>query len=297
MSFLINQKRQKLQTFKMIVHIPNSIHALYDRVKNRILSKSKPGFSTDWFTDSCNEAWGKFFLPLKDTAYLSYLEIGTYEGRSLLWMLDNVLTHPTSKAYAVDPMFRPYGPKVHNNIRQHPSSKKVTVIPAFSEMVLKDFPPTSMDIIYIDGAHDAKSVITDAVYSWSLLKPGGYMVFDDYLFGEEDMPRYLTPKPAIDLFLLGYSADIEILHKNFQVIIRKRLDADTRTHYESHFKHYKFDWYHNSLKAKTRKFPFFFRYRWRPIPLTEKEISELRSQLIDIPGGSKKTPDIYFESE
>jgi len=35
------------------------------------------------------------------------------------------------------------------------------------------------DFIYIDGAHEAKFVIQDAVLALPLLKPGGYILFDD----------------------------------------------------------------------------------------------------------------------
>ena len=31
-----------------------------------------------------------------------FLEVGTYEGRTALWFLDNILTHPTSTMTIVD---------------------------------------------------------------------------------------------------------------------------------------------------------------------------------------------------
>ena len=37
------------------------------------------------------------------------------------------------------------------------------------------------DLIYIDGSHLAKDVLSDAILSWKLLKPSGVMIFDDYL--------------------------------------------------------------------------------------------------------------------
>ncbi|MCZ6464828.1 MAG: class I SAM-dependent methyltransferase [Proteobacteria bacterium] len=38
------------------------------------------------------------------------------------------------------------------------------------------------DFIYIDGCHEAACVLLDAVLSWDLLKVGGTMIFDDYVW-------------------------------------------------------------------------------------------------------------------
>ena len=34
--------------------------------------------------------------------------------------------------------------------------------------------------VYVDGSHHARDVLQDAVLAWGLLRPGGYMIFDDY---------------------------------------------------------------------------------------------------------------------
>jgi predicted O-methyltransferase YrrM len=39
------------------------------------------------------------------------------------------------------------------------------------------------DIVYIDAGHEYESVKLDADIFWRLLKPGGYMIFDDYPWG------------------------------------------------------------------------------------------------------------------
>ena len=58
----------------------------------------------DWFTHKL-PAWE---VALKDKVGepgLNYLEVGVYEGRSVLWMLENVLTDPTSTVTGVDIFF------------------------------------------------------------------------------------------------------------------------------------------------------------------------------------------------
>ena len=41
------------------------------------------------------------------------------------------------------------------------------------------------DLIYIDGSHTAADVLTDAVLAFQLLRVGGVMIFDDYLWSME----------------------------------------------------------------------------------------------------------------
>ena len=60
------------------------------------------------------------------------------------------------------------------------------------------------DFIYIDGSHQAPDVLADAVLGFKLLRVGGLIVFDDYLWSET-MPYgkdpLRCPKPAIDAFV------------------------------------------------------------------------------------------------
>ena len=60
------------------------------------------------------------------------------------------------------------------------------------------------DVVYVDGSHEATDVLTDAVMSFHLLRVGGLIIFDDYLWsmnpvGQQD--AFGMPKPAIDAFI------------------------------------------------------------------------------------------------
>ena len=80
------------------------------------------------------------------------------------------------------------------------------------------------DIVYIDASHEGRDVIGDAVMSWKLLKPGGIMIFDDYVW-DKLKPAYFTPKPAIDAFLYLFKPELKVLQKLRQVIVEK-LDCE-----------------------------------------------------------------------
>jgi predicted O-methyltransferase YrrM len=76
------------------------------------------------------------------------------------------------------------------------------------------------DFIYVDGSHTAPDVMTDACMAFGLLKPGGIMLFDDYLWNH--VPGILhRPKLAVDLFVTLFSERAELLMLGYQLAVRK----------------------------------------------------------------------------
>jgi len=111
-----------------------------------------------------------------------------------------------------------------NNLDSSGCKDKVTVIKGRSQVELRYLPLNSFDIVYIDGSHKAKNVLADAILSWELLKTGGIMIFDDYKWkGWEGhkLTAELRPEIAIDSFISIFKNDIEIIHKDYQVILKK----------------------------------------------------------------------------
>jgi predicted O-methyltransferase YrrM len=80
---------------------------------------------------------------------------------------------------------------------------------------------TVYDFIYVDGDHTEKAVYADAINCWPLLKSGGILAFDDYLWGQGLEP-HTTPKPAIDRFLAEKQGEYEILNEDYQVWLLKK---------------------------------------------------------------------------
>jgi predicted O-methyltransferase YrrM len=58
-------------------------------------------FTVNTFTDKIS-AWTNLLSEFKGKPGINYLEIGTFEGRSALWVLENILTHPTSTLTIID---------------------------------------------------------------------------------------------------------------------------------------------------------------------------------------------------
>ena len=82
-------------------------------------------FTSDWFTTRL-ASWRIALRPYAGRAGLNYLEIGTFEGRSLFWMLDNILTDPAAHATTIDLFDGPYAATYRSNLERSGSEQKVT---------------------------------------------------------------------------------------------------------------------------------------------------------------------------
>src|SRR5690242_1519030 len=78
-----------------------SLGTLINNVRNKSGYKADPVYSTDWFSNHIDN-WSQWLGKLKGKADLQFLEIGSFEGRSTRWLLDNILTHPVSHIYCID---------------------------------------------------------------------------------------------------------------------------------------------------------------------------------------------------
>lgn len=204
-------------------YIPNQVLAAQGK-KLGPLEKAeytkKYNFSVDYFTSRI-PLWEKILYEFKGKPNIHYLEIGVFEGRSLIWMLENILTHPTSRATCIDTFPENMKKIFYANLKASGFFKKVTTIKGRSQIELRHLPLNSFDIIYIDGSHTADDVLADAILSWELLKSGGLLIFDDYLLYLE-LPIELRPNFAIEAFMLTYKNHIdEVVHLGDQVILRK----------------------------------------------------------------------------
>ena len=190
-------------------------------------------YQSDWFTPQI-PIWEKYLNEYKGKEHISFLEIGSFEGRSAVWLLTTILTSPSARLICIDT----FGGSIENqtkhhidltqieknfdsNIGQTGSGNKVAKIKDFSSRAFQKLPYLSQDVIYIDGSHTAPDVLSDCVLYFHLLKVGGIMIFDDYEWEETGMAGLNTPKPAIDAFLSIYQEKIEVLFMGMQVIIRK----------------------------------------------------------------------------
>jgi predicted O-methyltransferase YrrM len=182
--------------------------------------KKNYDFTRDYFTMRIPE-WKEILKPFQGLPDIHYLEIGVCEGRSALWMLENILTHPSAKITCLDIFInKVVYERFLSNLELSGFSDKTTMIKGRSQITLRTLPLDSFDIVYIDGSHTAPDVILDAALSWDLLKKGGIMIFDDYMW-EWKLPPQERPKIAIEAFLRIFKNELEVLHREYQIIVKK----------------------------------------------------------------------------
>lgn len=192
-------------------------------------------FTKDWF-NWAPAVWEQLIPMLSGEAGdRSFLEIGSFEGRSTVWVLENMMQdgdtldcidtwqggeeHGGENMVSVEDRFDHnvgealdrFPQRLVQKLKGTSTAELASMIPCKAEY----------DFIYIDGSHQAPDVLTDACMAWALLKSGGLMVFDDYLWGN---PRDALhrPKIAIDAFTNIFGETAEIVHVGYQLVVRKK---------------------------------------------------------------------------
>jgi predicted O-methyltransferase YrrM len=185
-------------------------------------AEAKYEFTTDWVTRHAN-VWTEQLKHLKGKPNVHALEIGTFEGRSAIWFLENILIHNTSSITSIDIFAeKTYEDRFDRNIQASGVANKVRKIKGSSQKALRELEWNRYDFVYIDGSHTAKDVLVDAVLSWDLLKAGGIIVFDDYQWQVDQYKSWARPQMAIDAFLQVFEPYVDLLHQEYQVVVRKK---------------------------------------------------------------------------
>lgn len=184
-------------------------------------------FTEDWVTNQAG-TWRKLLGHLVPGPARG-LEIGVFEGRSTQWWLKNILIHPQSSLYAIDPWVE----KSRENIARIKSDPvqgpKFTFDGRPAQVALADLiaqgQSGTFDFVYIDGGKEAHLVMEQSVLAWLLLKPGGIAIWDDYRWQWTE--GCTSPKPvhpphvAINAFVVAYTDFSEELHRGWQLAMRK----------------------------------------------------------------------------
>jgi predicted O-methyltransferase YrrM len=194
-------------------------------------------FTQDWF-NWAPEVWTQLIPHLPERR--AFLEIGSFEGRSAVWIAENMAQdgshidcidtweggeeHSAEDMAAVEAAFD-HNVRISNGYYgggRLISKYKETSTYALANRIIETAGGNLYDFIYIDGSHVAKDVLTDACMAWPLLKPKGLMVFDDYLWTPSTRDILHRPKMAIDAFTNLFAEEVEIVHVGYQLVVRKK---------------------------------------------------------------------------
>ena len=189
----------------------------------------------DWFTRNIS-IWEPFIDDLLSTLPVGHapraLEVGSKEGRSAVYILNKICNTPDSLLVCIDhfdPLRTEAGlerhAKVIHNLTLTGSPFRILddysipgLMTLLNEEALTD-QDGGFDFVYIDGPHEAEDTFLNAELAWRLTRPGGLIILDGW--DGEPASKIHHPTKGINAFITLHEGQFELLHKEYQVILRK----------------------------------------------------------------------------
>jgi len=150
-------------------------------------------------------------LPRDGSRPIAYAEIGVLHGANIISVALTFGQHPDSYLVAIDPWedsedYPEYKGMQDANFETYVKNlnacevkDKIYTKRKPSRFAIPELRNDYFDAFYIDGNHEPEAVLEDGVLSFRKLKPGGWLIFDDYGWGGPDMTQR-----GIDAFISGY---------------------------------------------------------------------------------------------
>lgn len=196
-------------------------------------------FTQDWFSNHI-PSWERIVSRVRPRRLI---EIGCYEGRATSYMIQRCSEFGPLSLCCIDTwsgsvdlspaQMAGVEDRFDNNVSLALSKTATAVnfrklkLPSSSALIqLLSTGEKHYDLIYIDGSHTAPDVLLDAVLAFRLLRIGGVMILDDYLWTMEPQKRVdllNAPKLAIDAFTSIYMRKLRALSDfpNSQCFVEK----------------------------------------------------------------------------
>jgi predicted O-methyltransferase YrrM len=187
-------------------------------------------FRNDWFSLNIIDL-ESVFSTLELRRDLAILEIGSFEGMSACYFLDRFKDN-IARLVCVDSW---EGSMEHTNAEIDGASANFDAnvaafggagkvqkiaLPSQEGLSLMQKDGALFDLVYIDGSHTAADVEADGDAAWPLLKVGGIVVFDDYLW-EAYSDASLTPLAGVHRFFEKHRESVETIRIGYQISFRR----------------------------------------------------------------------------
>ena len=189
-----------------------------------------------WF-DRVREEFSGLAMPFAGRP-IGYLEYGCWKGDSAAWVCENILTHRDCEMYVVDP---------YEADAKHSREEVQAIMLAAHERILqyrscvflsdrRQIQETVGDVhlCYIDGAHDAASVVLDFCAAWPHLSQIAVVVFDDWSIGKRKTIRHVPE--AVEALALAFGDMIDWFHRGprlsaFRILSKQPPDDEAMLRY------------------------------------------------------------------
>ena len=171
-----------------------------DKVKR--IARQVDGFLTD------NEGELLYSFAEKCTSNGAIVEIGSWKGKSTIWLGHGSKNGNGATVYAVDPHVVSQAHRFYGNVRPFEEFTRNiknagvddTVVPIVqtSETASKNF-KACIELIFVDGAHEFQAVLLDFLLWFPKLVDGGTIVFHD----TERSSKFPGPRKFVKDILLS----------------------------------------------------------------------------------------------
>lgn len=205
-------------------------------------------FTNRWFDDAAKPYWEQIFAKFSPR---KLLEIGSFEGASASYLIEKLADRHPIHITCVDSWgggeehrkgapFEADMPVVEARFLKNTQlaakrakhAVKLDIRKGSSDDMLcgliAEGQQGTYDFIYVDGSHQSCDVICDAVLSFRLLREGGLIVFDDYLWRGAPANAgnpLRTPKLAIDSFVNLYFDRLQVLGFPLYQLYARKISA------------------------------------------------------------------------
>lgn len=218
--YLFKLKFFKIRLISSIIKKNLKKNIFFDEFKNIV---NKKNFSTYWFLNNF-KIFGNF-LPKDFKKNFNYLEIGSFEGMSALFVLNfwenskvtcvDTWEMSDDKSQILNYDFKTIEEKFDLNLKKYSFQK----IKSLSKNALNGLKAKNLffDYIYIDGSHNGIDILNDANISFEILNTNGIIIFDDInnIYNSINM----QPHEAFEKFYYTNRKRIKILYlKNIAVV-------------------------------------------------------------------------------
>lgn len=183
-------------------------------------------FTNDWFAIN-TPVWRNIVADMKPRRFL---EVGTFEGQSAVFMAENCAPRGDFEMTCIDTW---EGGIEHNRQimgdvearfdrnmarAQAKHAFKLRKIKSDSALALAQLLAEGgadrFDVAHVDASHQAADVLADAVLTFKLTRIGGVIIFDDYLWrmgGPGGNDALNNPKAGIDAFVNTYFHKLNVV--------------------------------------------------------------------------------------
>ena len=193
--------------------------------RNHQLALQNKKITNDYFSA---HAYNFYYYLSKLKSNFNYLEIGSYEGNSAIFIANKFIDSKIScvdnwtstEEYIDHISFQDIEENFNFNIKDYTNIKKIK---KSSDDFFKHN-KEMFDVIYIDGHHLGSQVFKDCTNAWQKLNNNGYLICDDYIW--KFYPDFMeNPCYAINKFLENIKGFFNVEKvSNSQIFIKKISD-------------------------------------------------------------------------